>query len=71
MVNFKVELTINFEFFEKLKKARTECSNVSKELFGDDALSRTHVFEYSKRFCVGQEEVEDDELRGRPVTARN
>nr|CAH7743651.1 unnamed protein product [Callosobruchus chinensis] len=41
-----------------------------KEVFGDNCMSRTRVFEWHKRFSEGREEVEDDERTGRPVTSR-
>lgn len=71
MVNIKVEQRINLKFLVKLKKSPTECFQILKEVFGDNAMSRARVFEWHKRFYEGREEVEDDERPGRPVTVRS
>ena len=38
--------------------------------WGDDTMSRTHLFEWHRRFKEGREEVEDDQRSGRPSTSR-
>ena len=70
MVSVKIEQRINLKFLVKLKKSATECYQLLKEVFGDNTLSRTRVFEWHRRFSEGREEVEDDERPGRPVTSR-
>jgi hypothetical protein len=37
-------------------------------VYGEDTLSRAHVFEWHRRFLGKREDVEDDERPGRPVT---
>jgi transposase len=54
----------------KLKKNATETLNLLREAYGEDALSRSRVFEWHKRFSEGREDVEDDERSGRPVTKK-
>lgn len=70
MVSVKIEQRINLKFLVKLKKSATECYQLLKEVFGDNTMSRTCVFEWHRRFSEGREEVEDDERPGRPVTSR-
>jgi hypothetical protein len=40
------------------------------EVYGEDTLSRAHVFEWLKRLLGGREHVEDDERPGRLVTMK-
>ena len=37
-----------------------DCIKLLKDVYGDNLMSRSHVFELCKRFSEGQEEVEDD-----------
>ena len=39
-------------------------------IYGDDSLSRTQVFEWSKKFKEGREVVADDPCPGRPGTSK-
>ncbi|KAF2905634.1 hypothetical protein ILUMI_00545 [Ignelater luminosus] len=39
-------------------------------VYGDKCMSKTHVFEWAKRFKKGRESVEDDPRAGAPVTSR-
>nr|CAH7751414.1 unnamed protein product [Callosobruchus chinensis] len=70
MISLKIEQRINLKFLVKLGKSPSECFQLLKEVFGDNCMSRTRVFEWHKRFSEGREEVEDDERTGRPVTSR-
>ena len=70
MISLKIEQRINLKFLVKLKKSPNECFQLLKEVFGDNCVSRTQVFEWHKRFVEGREVVEDDERSGRPVTSR-
>ena len=36
------------------------CIKLLKDVYGDNLMSRSHVFEWNKRFNEGREEVEDD-----------
>ena len=40
------------------------------EVYGDQCLSRTQVFEWFKKFKKGREDVEDNPKSGRPSTAK-
>ena len=41
-----------------------------QQVYGEETMSRTHAFEWYKRFKEGREEVEDDPRSGRPSTSR-
>jgi hypothetical protein len=67
----KIEQRINLKFLVKLKKKTlTECFQVLKEVYDDNIMPCTRVFEWHKRFTEKQEEVEDDERLGRPLASK-
>jgi transposase len=68
--NVHVEQRVNIKFLTKLGKSARETYNFLKELYGDQCLSRTHVFEWFKKFKEGREYVGDDPKSGRPSTAK-
>jgi len=41
-----------------------------QEVYGDDIMSKSRVFEWHKRFQGGREDVEVDSKSGRPSTSR-
>ena len=41
-----------------------------QQAYGNNTMSRTHVFEWHKNFKVGREAVKDDYRSGRPLTSR-
>ena len=53
----------------KLKKSAKETFQLLTEAYGEDCMSRAHVFEWHKRFLEGGESVKDDDRPGRPCTA--
>jgi hypothetical protein len=59
----KIEQRINLKLKEK---TTTECFKLLKEVYNDNVMSRTRVFEWHKRFMEGREELEDDERSGTP-----
>jgi len=50
-----------------LEKLPTKVLKLLQEVYGDDTMSRTRLFEWHRRF---KEEVEDDHRSGRPSTSR-
>ena len=58
----KVEQRVKQKFLVKLnlKKSPTECIKLLKDVYGDNLMSCSCVFEWHKRFSEGREEVEDD-----------
>ena len=65
-----VEQRINLKFVVRLVKTRTEGLKLLPEVYGDDTMSRTRLFEWHRTFKEGREEVEDDHSSGRPCTSR-
>jgi len=65
-----VEQQINLKFLVRFGKTPTEALKLLQEVYGDDTMSRTRLFERHRRFKEGREEVEDDHSSGRPSTSR-
>ena len=65
------EQRVNIKFCVRLGKSFTETLNSINQVYGDESLSRTRVYEWYTRFKEGRESVEDDDRCGRPSTARN
>ena len=53
-----VEQRYAVKFCFKLRKSASETFELVKQVYGDDALSRTRVFEWHKMFKEGRELVE-------------
>ena len=67
----KMKQQINLKFLVKYKKSQTECFKLLNEVYGDDVMSTTRVFERYKCFESGRDEVEDDPRSGRPSTTNS
>jgi hypothetical protein len=65
-----MEQHIDVKFCVKLGKSATETYNLLKEVYGDECLSRTQVFEWFKSFKEGREEIRDDQCAGCPSTSK-
>ena len=65
-----VEQRINLKFLVCLGKTPPEALKLLQEVYGDDTISKTCLFEWHKRFKDGREEVEDNHRSGRPFTSR-
>ena len=63
-----IEQLANVKFCQKLCKSPSEMLQMMKQVYGDDALSRSAMFQWHLRFSQGRESLEDDELTGRPQT---
>jgi len=70
MPSANVEQRVIIKFLTKLRKSATETYNLLTEVYGDQYLSRTQVFEWFKKFKEGREYAEDDPKSGRPSTAK-
>ena len=64
------EQQINLKFLVRLGKTLTQALKLLQEVYGDDTMSRTRLFEWHRRFKDGREEMEDDRRSGRPSTSR-
>jgi hypothetical protein len=70
MLSLKVEQRVSVKFLAKLGKSATETYSLSMEVYGDECLSRTQVFEWFKRFKEGRGEIEDIARPCRPCTSK-
>ena len=64
------EQRANLKFLAKLGKTPSEFFAMLQQVYGEETMSRTHAFQWHKRFKEGREEVEDDPQSGRPSTSR-
>ena len=64
-----VEQRINLKFLVGLGKTPTEALKLLQEVYGDDTMSKTRLFEWHSRFKEGREEVKDDHRSGKPSTS--
>ena len=55
-----IEQRYSIKFCVLLGKSPTETNQLLSEAYGTQALSRTRVFEWHKRFREGVQEVEDE-----------
>ena len=55
MLSANAEQCVNIKFLIKLGKSATETYNLLTEVYGDQCLSRTQVFEWFKKFKDGRE----------------
>jgi hypothetical protein len=60
----------NIEFCETLGKSASETFEMTKQVYGKEALVRGAVFKWHKRFAQGRDSLEDDEHAGRPRRVR-
>ncbi|KAL4083495.1 hypothetical protein QTP88_028811 [Uroleucon formosanum] len=65
------EQCANIKFCFKLGKTVAETLECLKTVYGDEALKKTAVYDWFKRFKNGQESLEDEERSGRPSTSKN
>ena len=65
-----VEQQINLKFLVRLGKTPTEALKLLQEVYGEETVSRTRLFEGHRRFKEGREEVEGDHRSERPSTSR-
>jgi hypothetical protein len=61
-----LEQRINIKFCAKLGKSVSETLQMLTEAYCADAMKKSGVFEWHKRFKEGREDVKDDERTGRP-----
>ena len=65
-----VEQQINLKFLVLLGKTPPEALKLLQEIYGDDTMSKTRLFEWHRRFKEGRDKVEDDRRSRRPSTSR-
>jgi transposase len=60
----------NIKFCQKLGKSASETFQMINQAYGEEALGRSAVFKWHKRFEEGRDSLEDDEHNGRPRMTR-
>ena len=69
MLSVHKEQRVNMKFLFKLGKSTMETYLMLQQVYGDECLSRTQVFEWFKRFKEGREEIDEDPRPGRPCSS--
>jgi len=65
------EQHICIKFCFKIGKPTTETYQLLQQAYGEDAIGRTQVFDWFRRFKEGRTSVESDPRSGRQSTSRN
>jgi len=65
------EQHICIKFYFKIGKTATETYQLLQQAYGEDAMGRTQVFDWFRRFKEGRNSDESDPRSGRPSTSRN
>src|SRR5215469_4681012 len=65
------EQRICIKFCFKIRKTATETYQLLQQAYGEDAMGRTQVFDWLRRFKEGRTSVESDPRSGRPSTSKN
>ena len=66
----ELEQRTNIKFLVKLGKGGNEIREILGQVYGDNAMKKTVVYNWVKRFSEGRESVADEERSGRPATSR-
>ncbi|PNF35416.1 hypothetical protein B7P43_G01737 [Cryptotermes secundus] len=70
MLGLELEQRTNIKFLVKLGKSKSEIREMLVKVYGDNAMKKTAVHKWAKRFSAGRESVTDEERSGRPATSR-
>jgi hypothetical protein len=70
VLSVTVEQRVNVEFYVRFRKSATEKYNLLKNVYGDDCLFHTRVFEWLNWFKEGREEIGDDQHPGQSSTSK-
>jgi len=62
-----VNIALASNFFFKLGKTATECYEMLKTAFGEQAMGHLQTFQWFSRFKAGRTSIDDDERSCRPV----
>ena len=69
-MNRSLEHRYAIKFCFKLGKIASKIHEMIRSAYGDDAMSRSSVFEWRKLVREGREQVEDDQRSERPSTSK-
>jgi len=70
MSELELEQRMNIKFLVKLGKSGNEIRDMLVQVYRDNAMKKTAVYKWVKRFSEGRETVTDEERSGRPATSR-
>ncbi|XP_015435171.1 PREDICTED: putative uncharacterized protein FLJ37770 [Dufourea novaeangliae] len=68
-INEQMEQQLNIKFLVKLGKNSQEIHEMLRAVYGSNALKKTALFKWIKRFSEGCEDCTDDARPGRPSTS--
>ena len=60
----------NLKFLIQLDKTPSETLTLLQQVYGENAMSLSHVFEWHKQFKEGHKNLADDAKSGRSSTSR-
>jgi len=70
MLEIELEQRTNIKFLVKLGKSGNEIREVLVQIYGDNAMKKTAVYKWVKRFSEGRKSVTGEERSGCPATSR-
>ena len=70
-VLMSIEQQANLKFLVQLDKTPSEALTLLQQVYGEDAMSCSRVFEWHKQFKEGHEDLKNNAKSGRPSTSRN
>jgi len=70
MSELELEKRTNIKFLVKLGNSGNEIREMLVQIYGGNAMKKTVVYKWVKRFSEGKESVTDEERSGRPATSR-
>ena len=70
MPELELQQQMNIKFLVKLGKSGNEIREMLGKVYGDNAMKKTAVYKWVKRFSEGRESVTDEERSGQPATSR-
>jgi len=70
MLELELEQRLNIKFLVKLEKSGNEIREMLVQVYRDNAMKKTAVYKWVKRFSEGKESVIDEERSGQPATSR-
>jgi len=70
MSELELQQRTNIKFLVKLGKSGNEIREILVQVYGDNAMKKTAVYNWVKRFSDGRESVTDEERSARPATSR-
>ena len=70
MSELELQQRRNIKFLAKIGKSGNEIREMLMQVYRDNAMKKTAVYKWVKRFSEGRESVTDEERSGRPPISR-